>query len=69
MYDAMNFSWEGRRKDRSSLVSHSLPTSAAPRVELVEIERWRLADGVMFSVVSSLVLWGVLLTSLYQAFV
>ena len=28
---------------------------------------WRLADGVLFSVLSSLVLWSALLTSVYKA--
>ena len=32
-----------------------------------DIGVWQLADGVLFSVLSSLVLWGIILTSVYQA--
>jgi len=34
---------------------------------LAEADVWRLADGVLFSVLSSLVLWSIILTSLYHA--
>ncbi len=44
------------------------PTESAPTAAgLAEGRRWRLADGVLFSVVSSLVIWCVLLASLYRA--
>jgi hypothetical protein len=28
---------------------------------------WQIADGVLFSVLSSLVLWSIIITSVYQA--
>ncbi len=28
---------------------------------------WQVADGVLFSVLSSLVLWGIIISSVYQA--
>jgi len=34
---------------------------------LAEVGMWRVADGVLFSVLSSLVLWSIIITSLYQA--
>lgn len=34
---------------------------------LAEIGAWQLADGVLFSVLSSLVLWSIIITSLYHA--
>jgi hypothetical protein len=34
---------------------------------VVEAGSWQLADGVLFSVLSSLVLWSVIITSVYQA--
>jgi hypothetical protein len=37
--------------------------------EFADAECWRLADGLMFGVLSSLVLWSFLLASLYRAFV
>ncbi len=36
---------------------------------LSEAGAWQLADGVLFSVVSSLVLWSILLASLYRALI
>ncbi len=32
-----------------------------------DIGAWQLADGVLFSVLSSLVVWGIIITSVYQA--
>jgi hypothetical protein len=32
-----------------------------------EARGWQVADGVLFSVLSSLVLWSIIITSLYQA--
>jgi hypothetical protein len=32
-----------------------------------DIGAWQLADGVLFSVLSSMVLWGIIITSLYEA--
>jgi hypothetical protein len=32
-----------------------------------EVTGWQVADGVLFSVLSSLVLWSIIITSLYQA--
>jgi len=54
-------------------VSRARQSSAAPPPEpprsplLSEAGVWRVADGVLFSVLSSLVLWSIILTSLYQA--
>ena len=54
-------------------MSRARPMSAAPPPEpprspmLSEAGVWRVADGVLFSVLSSLVLWSIILTSLYQA--
>ena len=32
-----------------------------------DIGVWQVADGVLFSVLSSLVLWGMIISSVYQA--
>ena len=54
-------------------MSRARPSSAAPPPEpprssvLSETDAWRVADGVLFSVLSSLVLWSIILTSLYRA--
>lgn len=54
-------------------VVRSLPIPSSewvpPSGELADIESWRLADGLMFGVLSSLVMWSFLLASLYRAFV
>jgi hypothetical protein len=41
--------------------------SATETQALSEVGAWQLADGVMFSVLSSLVLWSIIITSLYHA--
>ena len=54
-------------------MSRARQISAAPPPEpprspmLSETGAWQIADGVLFSVLSSLVLWSIILTSLYQA--
>jgi hypothetical protein len=47
----------GPPKPATECAQHLSPDSAA----------WRPADGILFSVVSSLVLWSALLTSVYTA--
>jgi hypothetical protein len=48
--------------------STSLPTEPLPRAPaLADSGAWQLADGVLFSVLSSLVLWSILFTSVYLA--
>ena len=49
-----------------------IPTSSATEIPpgapaLAEIGAWQLADGILFSVLSSLVLWSIIFTSVYQA--
>jgi hypothetical protein len=44
----------------------ALPSEPPPG-PLSDVAVWPLADGVLFSVLSSMVLWSILLTSLYQA--
>jgi hypothetical protein len=54
-------------------MSRARPSSATsvtepPRATMCsDVGVWQLADGVLFSVLSSLVLWGIIITSLYQA--
>ncbi|HEX5794998.1 MAG TPA: hypothetical protein VFY19_04090 [Geminicoccaceae bacterium] len=45
----------------SATEDHSRPPA------LAEVGAWQLADGVLFSVLSSLVLWSIIITSLYHA--
>ena len=45
----------------------ALRPDSARRSSLVDAEKWELADGILFSVLSSLVLWSVMLTGLYHA--
>jgi hypothetical protein len=55
-------------------VSRARPSSSSSAAEdharppaLAEIGAWQVADGVLFSVLSSLVLWSIIITSLYHA--
>jgi len=51
-------------------VSRARPVRSSLATEtpaLTDIGGWQLADGVMFSVLSSLVLWSIIITSLYHA--
>jgi hypothetical protein len=55
-------------------VSRARPSSSSSATEdharppaLAEIGAWQVADGVLFSVLSSLVLWSIIITSLYHA--
>jgi hypothetical protein len=54
-------------------MSRARPTSATSRTEpprapvCSDVGVWQLADGVLFSVLSSLVLWGIIITSIYHA--
>jgi hypothetical protein len=34
---------------------------------LMDAESWQIADGVLFSVLSSLVLWSIIIASVYKA--
>jgi hypothetical protein len=46
----------------------SLSADAPARAPaLMEPGAWQIADGVLFSVLSSLVLWSIIITSVYQA--
>ena len=45
----------------SATEDHSRPPA------LAEVGAWQLADGVLFSVLSSLVLWSIIITSVYHA--
>jgi hypothetical protein len=49
-------------------LSASVPKESPPRVPaLGETGAWQPADGVLFSVLSSLVLWSIIFTSIYLA--
>ncbi len=54
-------------------MSRARPTSATsvpppPRPPIcADTGVWQLADGVLFSVLSSLVLWGIIITSIHHA--
>jgi hypothetical protein len=54
-------------------MSRARPSSAtlateSPRAPICsDVGVWQLADGVLFSVLSSMVLWGIIITSVYQA--
>lgn len=53
---------------RAHPASPSSATESAPRAPaLADNGAWQLADGVLFSVVSSLVLWSILFTTVYNA--
>jgi len=53
---------------RARRIPPAPPTDAPPCAPmLAEVGMWRVADGVLFSVLSSLVLWSIIITSLYQA--
>ena len=47
--------------------SAPLTTEATRPPSCSEVGAWQVADGVVFSVLSSMVLWGVIITSVYQA--
>lgn len=47
--------------------SATLATEPARRPICSDEGVWQLADGVLFSVLSSMVLWGIIITSVYQA--
>jgi hypothetical protein len=51
---------------RACLGFATSPSEPPPGL-LADAAVWQLADGVLFSVLSSLVLWSIILTSLYQA--
>lgn len=60
---------EGRRSV-SCARRHTMtgPADRPPQAPLLADARvWQVADGVLFSVLSSLVLWSIIITSLYQA--
>ncbi len=52
---------------RARRKSASLTTQATRPPIGSEAGVWQVADGVLFSVLSSMVLWGVIITSVYQA--
>jgi hypothetical protein len=53
---------------RARPIPTSLATETPPGAPaLAEIGAWQLADGILFSVLSSLVLWSIIFTSIYQA--
>ena len=52
---------------RARRTSAALPTEATRSPICSDLGVWQVADGVLFSVLSSMVLWGVIITSLYQA--
>lgn len=53
---------------RAHPASPSSATESPPRAPaLADNGAWQLADGVLFSVVSSLVLWSILFTTVYNA--
>jgi hypothetical protein len=61
-----------RNRDGRSIVPRSgvLPSPTAPECAQhmsAEGAAWRPADGILFSVVSSLALWSALFTSVYTA--
>ena len=56
---------EGRSNVRRSCAMQAL--SRPERAQHLPAEVWRPADGILFSVLSSLVLWSALFTSLYTA--
>ena len=55
-------------------MSRAQPSSKPPATEslprapaLTDGGKWQLADGILFSVLSSLVLWSIIFTSVYLA--
>jgi hypothetical protein len=52
---------------RARPTSATSPTAPARRPIWSDEGVWQLADGVLFSVLSSMVLWGIIITSVYQA--
>jgi hypothetical protein len=55
-------------------MSRAQPSSKSPATEslprapaLTDGGAWQPADGVMFSILSSLVLWSIIVTSVYRA--
>jgi len=53
---------------RAHSTSPAAATEAPHRVPaLAETGAWQVADGVLFSVLSSLVLWSIIFTSIYNA--
>ena len=50
---------------RPTSVTLATEPSRAPLCSDVAV--WQLADGVLFSVLSSLVLWSIIITSVYRA--
>ena len=53
---------------RAHATSPHLATQFPPRAPaLAETGVWEIVDGVLFSIVSSLVLWSIIFTSVYNA--
>ena len=52
---------------RAHLTSPYRATETPPRASaLADDGAWQLADGILFSVLSSLVLWSIIFTSVYR---
>jgi hypothetical protein len=58
-------SWEGRRSVSRARGDFVVPSAELPLLSDAAV--WQVAEGVLFSVVSSLVLWSIILASLYRA--